>query len=123
MSQALEFSQRDDGGGGGAPQPPPPPAAAAPPPLPIARFPVQKVIFDAGADAWLKYPLGFLLAVNPTARAFLLRADPAAWGYTMTQVWDCKGTVGRQAWVAMQGRTFLAVPCYDSGRIECFEVQ
>ena len=48
--------------------------------------------------------------------------DARDWGYTRTQVHDCAGTVGRQASVEAGGRSFLVIPCYDSARIEVYQV-
>jgi hypothetical protein len=44
--------------------------------------------------------------------------SPDDWQYVQNLVWDCKGTVGRQVSITVGGALFLAVPCYDSGRIE-----
>jgi hypothetical protein len=73
----------------------------------------------AGAKPWIS------LAGDGDQRAYLLTPDGAApgeWSYTLTQVADCKGTVGRQVSLAVGGSAFLAVPCYDAGTIEVFEL-
>lgn len=45
--------------------------------------------------------------------------DPSDWSYTMTQVDDCKGTVGQLALGDTNGDGFtdIYVPCYDIGEI------
>lgn len=48
--------------------------------------------------------------------------DPSEWGYSRREVWDCKGTVGMQSSVIVEGKAYLVLPCYDSGRMEVFSV-
>lgn len=59
-------------------------------------------------------------------RAYVLvpnTADPSDWTYTINEVHDCKGTVGRQVSVVVDSASYLVIPCYDSGRIEVYELQ
>ena len=73
----------------------------------------------AGAKPWLS------VSGDGDQRAYVLvpvSQSPADWRYSTILVHDCKGTVGRQVSVAASGRSFLAVPCYDSASIVVYEV-
>lgn len=73
----------------------------------------------AGARPWIS------VAGDGDQRAYVLTpdaADPASWAYTTTLVHDCKGTVGRQVSVAVGARSFLVIPCYDSGLVQVYEL-
>jgi hypothetical protein len=72
-----------------------------------------------GAKPWIS------VSGDGDQRAYVLvpdSQDPLNWSYTRSLVHDCAGTVGRQVSVEAGGRSFLAVPCYDSAMIEVYEV-
>jgi hypothetical protein len=51
------------------------------------------------------------------------QSDPDNWGYTRTEVFDCKGTTGKQAALQVQEETYLLLPCYDAGTIQAFKIE
>jgi hypothetical protein len=57
-------------------------------------------------------------------RAYILQAaeqgNPDSWDYSLTELWDCKGTVGTVLPLLSGGRPYAVVACYDSGRLEVF---
>jgi hypothetical protein len=72
-----------------------------------------------GAKPWIS------VSGDGDQRAYVLVPDsqaPGAWEYSSFLVHDCKGTVGRQVSVEAGGRSFLAIPCYDSAQIAVYEV-
>lgn len=52
-------------------------------------------------------------------------SDPTNWSYTLTEEWDCQGTVGGQAAADLDGDGCPEVfmPCYDSGTVHVFKVK
>jgi hypothetical protein len=74
----------------------------------------------AGARAWVS------VAGDGDQRAYVLTpdaADPSSWAYSVQLVHDCKGTVGRQVSLVVDARSFLVIPCYDSGLVEVYELR
>lgn len=50
--------------------------------------------------------------------------DPTDWSYTLTEVYDCAGTAGRQAAADLDGDGCpeILLPCYDSGTVAVMRV-
>lgn len=74
----------------------------------------------------LKKPL-ISVAGDGDQRVYLLTPvsdAPTNWAYSLTEIFDCKGTVGRQisADVDGDGCQELFVPCYDVSTIQVFRV-
>ena len=48
---------------------------------------------------------------------------PSDWGYSRSEVLDCRGTTGKQATVTVAGTLYALLPCYDAGTVHAFRVE